>query len=102
MEEFGQARVGEKILTPVGGVRPCGVLQERLAPQLLGNAQALQGSEARDALAPVRVLGLAQSTPVAGDELANAACDHDLIVPRAPALPHDRARASTRQPGSPG
>ena len=90
MEELGQTRVGEEILTPVSGVRPGGVLQERLAPQLLGDAQALPRSEARDALAPVRVLGLARRAPVAGDELANTACDHhpySTALPRHPACP---------------
>ena len=45
MEELGQAHVGEEILTPVSGVRPGGVLQERMAPQLVSDAQALQRSE---------------------------------------------------------
>ena len=82
MKKLGQAHVGEEILAPVSGARPVGVLQERLAPQLFGDAQALQRSEAGDALAPVRVLGLAHRAPVAGDELANAAGDHNPIVPR--------------------
>ena len=81
MKELGEAHVGEEILTPVVGVRPGGIPQERLAPQFLGDAQALQRSQAGDALAPVQVLGLARRGPVAGDEFANAACDHSFIVP---------------------
>lgn len=76
MEKLGQARVGEQILTPIIRVGPGGVPQERLAAQLFGDAQALHGSEARDALAPVRVLGLARRAPVAGDERPNSACNH--------------------------
>ncbi len=82
MKELSEAHVGEEIVTPVGGVRPRGVLQQRLAPQLLSDAQALPRSEARDALAPVRVLGLTRGAPVAGDELPNTACDHDFILAR--------------------
>jgi len=62
MEELGQAHVGEEILTPVSGVRPGRDLQERLAAQLLGDAQALQRSEACDAFASVRVLGVARQS----------------------------------------
>lgn len=82
METLGEAHVGEEILTPIGGARPGRVLQERLAPQLLGDAQALQGAEASDPFAPVRVLRIARRGPVAGDELANTACDHVFIVAR--------------------
>ena len=79
MEELGDAYVEEEILTPVRRARPGRVLEERLASQLVGDAQALQRSEARDALAPVRILGLAYRAPVAGHELANTACDHDPL-----------------------
>ena len=42
MEELGQAHVGEEILTPVRGVWPGAVLQERLAPQLIRDAETLE------------------------------------------------------------
>lgn len=64
MQSLGEAHVIEHIPTAVFGVRPAGVLQERLSPQLVGDAQALQRSEAGDALAPVRVFGLARRAPV--------------------------------------
>ncbi len=82
MEELSEAHVGEEILAAVGGVRPGRVLQQRLASQLVGDAQSLPRSEARDALAPVRVLGLARCAPVPGNEFPNPACDHSVIIAR--------------------
>jgi len=60
-------------------VWPAGVLQERLSPQLIGDAQTLERPKPRDPLAPVRVLGFARGAPVAGDEFANAARDHGSL-----------------------
>ena len=65
MEDLGQACVGEEVLAPILGVRPGGIPQERLTPQLLGDAQALPRPEASDALAPICVLGLTRRAPVA-------------------------------------
>jgi hypothetical protein len=70
----------EEIPAPLTGVRPAGLLQERLTPQFIGDAQALERSEARHTPGPVLVLRLAGGLPVASDELANTACDHRFIV----------------------
>ena len=56
MEEPGDVHVREDILTPIRGTWPTGVLQERLLPQLLGDAKALERSKALNALPPVLVL----------------------------------------------
>ena len=82
METFGQADVCEEILPPLGGPRPAGVLQDRLAPQFVGDAEALTRPETRDARSPVGVLGLADGAPIARHELADAAGDHRSIVAR--------------------
>ena len=82
MEELGEAQVCLEILTPIVGMRPAGMLREHLTPQLLGNAERLDRSEARDALAPVGVLGLTRRAPISRDELANPSRNHQLIVAR--------------------
>jgi hypothetical protein len=43
-QELGETSVGEEILTAFGVPRPGGILQERLAPQLLGDSQALDAA----------------------------------------------------------
>lgn len=75
-QELGETSVGEEILTSLSVPRPGGILQERLPPQLLGDPQAFQRSEAGDTFAPIRVLGLARDPPLAGHEFADAARNH--------------------------
>jgi len=80
MEEGGEALVCLEIPTSVIGVRPARMLQLHLSPELLGDAECLDRSEARDALTPVGVLRLAHRGPIPGDEVANPAGDHEFIV----------------------
>lgn len=81
-EESGQPNVGVEIAFPVLGGRPRRVLQQRLPPQLVGNAQPLDSAAPGNPLAPERVLGRANRRPIAIDELANPPRDHRLIVSR--------------------
>lgn len=69
--------MGEEVLPPVLWVWPGGIPGEHLETQVLGDGQPLQGAEASDPVAPVRILGVASRVPVATDELADAAGDHD-------------------------
>ena len=80
MEELGKPDVCVEILAPVVGLRPAGMLRKRLAPQLLGDAERLDWSEACDSLAPVIVLGLTRRAPISGDEVANPSRNHESIV----------------------
>ena len=80
--------MGEEILVPVRGVGPGRVLHASLAPQVVGDAQSLQRAEPRDPLAPVVVLGVARLGPAAGDELLDAALNHEGILSR----PREKAR----------
>ena len=57
------------------------MLLQRLPPQLVGDAQRLDRTEATDTLRPVRVLGVARPLPVACHERTNAVGDHLAIVP---------------------
>ena len=82
MEELGESRVRLEIPAPIVGMRPVGMLPEYLAPKLLGDAERLDRSEARDTLAPVGVFGITRRAPISGDELTNSPRDHDLIVAR--------------------
>ena len=65
METLGQTDVREEILPAVVGPRPAGVLRDHLPAQFVADAQPFQRPQARDALSPVRVLGLAYGAPVA-------------------------------------
>ena len=65
-----------KILPPLVGVRPRGIQPERLLPKLAGHAEAFPCPEARDSLAPIRVLALTSGRPIAIHECANVACQH--------------------------
>jgi hypothetical protein len=77
MEEVGEAYVREEVLAPFGGTGPIRVQQERLTAQLIGDSKALQRAETPNSLPPIRVLGLAGFVPRTGDELVNAARDHE-------------------------
>lgn len=87
--------MGQEILVSFRRARPRGVLKERLATQLIRDAQALERAQARDAIAPVCVLGLAGSEPVTGDELTNAARDHSSLY-RGPVRGSDPLGGATR------
>ncbi len=69
-----------EIETSILGTGPSGIQRERLAPQLLGDAERLHGSEALDALPPILVLRSTHPVPIAGHVLANPSRDHDSIV----------------------
>ena len=69
-----------KILPPVVGVRPSGVMQERLPPELVSDTQTLHRSKTGNALAPVGVLVLSRRLPIAIHEVANAASNHEVIL----------------------
>jgi hypothetical protein len=57
------------------------MLQDHLPAKLVGDAKALDGTEAIDARGPVGILAPSNGIPVARDVLANAADDHVGIVP---------------------
>ncbi len=81
--------MGVEILAPIVGIRPVRMLRERLAPQLLGNPERLDRSEARDALVPVSVFGLTGRDPISRNELLNPSRNHGSIVaPRITTLQH--------------
>lgn len=80
MEEFGQADVSQQILPALVGVGPRGALQDHLAPQFVGDTEALDGTEACYAVTPVLVLGFAHGSPVARHVRSDAAGDHLTIV----------------------
>ena len=52
------------------------MLREDLTPQLLGDAERLDRSEARDTLAPIGVFGLPSRAPISSDVLADPSCNH--------------------------
>lgn len=82
MEESGEALVCLEIPTAVVGGRPVWMLQLRLTSELLGDAECLDRSQARDTLSPVGVFGLAHRGPIPGDEVANPVSNHPFIVTR--------------------
>ncbi len=80
MEKLGYLHVREDILAPIRGKWPTRVLQDHLLPQFLGDAKALLRSKARNALAPVLILGLPRRRPFTGDEFTNTAYNHKSIL----------------------
>ena len=80
MEKLGEVHVKEDILTPIRGMWPTRVLQEHLLSQFPRDAKTLERPKARNALAPVLVLGLPRRRPITGDEFANTACNHKSIL----------------------
>ena len=64
------------ILAPLVGVRPAGIPQHGLAAQLSADAERLERPKRGDALAPIRVFGVAGGPPVSRHELADTAGDH--------------------------
>jgi hypothetical protein len=70
----------DEVFAPIVGAWPARVLQDCLASQLVSDPQALDRPEALDPLVPVGVLRLASRNPVAFDELAEASCNHLVIL----------------------
>ncbi len=75
-EEIGEAFVSAEVPPPIVGTRPARMLREDLTPQLLGDAERLDRSEARDTLAPIGVFGLPSRAPISSDVLADPSCNH--------------------------
>src|SRR5688572_5896430 len=95
-EELGEAHVSQEIRPPECRVRPGRIPQQYLSPELLGDAEALGGTQTGDALAPVGVLVFSHRLPVPGDKLASAACDHTGIVTPARPRIFDRQHLALR------
>ena len=79
-EEFSQTQVGQQIRPSEFCAGPGGILHEHLSAEIVCDAQAFQWTQAGDALTPVVILTPSNGCPVTGDELANTACDHPVIV----------------------
>jgi len=79
-QQLGESKVGLQVLSALLGARPLGVLALHLAPELVGDADAFCGTEARDPLGPEGVLRAAGELPVAADVVADAPGDHQAIL----------------------
>ena len=56
----------QQVVSPRLGIRPIGSVEDSLPPQLVGDAQAFEGTQPGDALSPVVVLAIADGSPIPG------------------------------------
>jgi hypothetical protein len=72
--------VGLEVRLALVGMRPGRIVEQRLASQLVGHAEAFSRAEAADSFAPICVFRTTNARPVAADERSDAACDHAVIL----------------------
>lgn len=79
MKPLSEPDVRVEVLASILGTGPAGTLRDRLAPQLLGDAERLEEAQALDTGAPVLVLGPARPAPIPRHKISNPSRDHALI-----------------------